>query len=134
MLRPGGVLLAAAITRFASLLDGLAHGHLDEPAFAAIVDRDLRDGQHRNPSGRPEWFTTAFFHRPEELGAEVAEAGLAPRAVLAVEGPAWLLADIEERLPDPGRREQVLAAVRRVEAEPSLLGASAHLLAVALRR
>jgi hypothetical protein len=41
---------------------------------------------------------------------------------------------VEERLADPARREQVLAAVRRVEAEPSLLGASAHLLAVALRR
>jgi SAM-dependent methyltransferase len=134
VLRPGGVLLAAAITRFASLLDGLVRGHLDDPAFAAIVDRDLRDGQHRNPTGRPEWFTTAYFHRPEELGAEVAEAGLAPPALLAVEGPAGLLADVEERLADPARREQVLAAVRRVEAEPSLLGASAHLLAVALRR
>ena len=131
---PGGVVVAAAITRFASLLDGLVRGHLDEPAFAAIVERDLRDGQHRNPTGRPEWFTTAYFHRPEELGAEVAEAGLAPRALLAVEGPAGLLADVEERLADPARREQVLAAIRRGRGGADLLGASAHLLAVALRR
>jgi ubiquinone/menaquinone biosynthesis C-methylase UbiE len=133
VLRPGGVVAAAAISRFASTCDGLLRGYLDEPGFEAIVERDLRDGQHRNPTGRPEWFTTAFFHLPGELGQEVAEAGLRLEALLAVEGPAWLLPDIRRRLADPARRETVLAAVRRVEAEPSLLGASAHLLAVASR-
>ena len=131
VLRPGGIVVAAAISRFASTLDGLLRGYLDEPGFEAIVEGDLRDGQHRNPATRPEWFTTAYFHLPEELGREVTEAGLRLEAVLAVEGPAWMLPDIEQRLADPGRRERVLAAIRRVETEPSLLGASAHLLAVA---
>jgi SAM-dependent methyltransferase len=131
VLRPGGVAVAAAISRFASTCDGLLRGYLDEPGFEAMVERVLRDGQHRNPTGRPEWFTTAYFHLPEELGQEVTEAGLRLQAVLAVEGPAWMLADIQERLADPARRERVLAAIRRVETEPSLLGASAHLLAVA---
>jgi SAM-dependent methyltransferase len=133
VLRPGGVLVAAAISRFASTLDGLLRGYLDEPGFEAIVERDLRDGQHRNPTGRPEWFTTAFLHLPEELGGEIAEAGRRPGALLAVEGPAWMLPDIEQRLADPTRRERVLAAIRRLETEPSLLGASSHLLAVAYR-
>jgi SAM-dependent methyltransferase len=133
VLRPGGVLAAAAISRFASTMDGLLRGSLEEPAFEAIVQRDLRDGQHRNPTGRPEWFTTAYFHLPEELGQEVAEAGLRLQAVLAVEGPAWMLPDIQQRLADPTRREPVLAAIRRVETEPSLLGASSHLLAIATR-
>ena len=133
VLRPGGVLAAAAISRFASTLDGLYRGHLDDPAFEAIVERDLRDGQHRNPAGRPEWFTTAYFHLPDELAQEVAEAGLRLRTVVAVEGPAWMLADIQARLADPARRERVLAAIRRVETAPSLLGASSHLLAVASR-
>ena len=131
VLRPGGIVVAAAISRFASTLDGLLRGHLDEPGFEAIVEGDLRDGQHRNPTGRPEWFTTAYFHLPEELGPEVTEAGLRLEVVLAVEGPAWMLPDIEQRLADPDPRERVLAAIRRVETEPSLLGASAHLLAVA---
>jgi SAM-dependent methyltransferase len=133
VLRPGGVLLAAAISRFASTYDGLFHGYLDEPGFEAIVERDVGEGQHRNPTGRPEWFTTAYFHLPDELGQEVTEAGLRLRAVLAVEGPGWLLPDIQERLADPARRERVLAAIRRVEGAPSLLGASSHLLAVAHR-
>ena len=133
VLRPGGVLVAAAISRFASTMDGLLRGYLDEPGFEAIVERDVRDGQHRNPTGRPEWFTTAYFHLPEELGGEVAEAGLRLGALLAVEGPAWMLPDIGQRLADPTRRERVLAAIRRLETEPSLLGASSHLLAVAYR-
>jgi SAM-dependent methyltransferase len=133
VLRPGGVVAAAAISRFASTCDGLLRGYLDDPAFAAIVAGDLRDGQHRNPTGRPEWFTTAYFHLPDELGREVAEAGLRLEALLAVEGPAWLLPDVAGRLADPARRETVLAAIRAVETEPSLLGVSAHLLAVARR-
>jgi ubiquinone/menaquinone biosynthesis C-methylase UbiE len=133
VLRPSGVLAAAAISRFASTLDGLLRGYLDEPAFETIVERDVREGQHRNPTGRPEWFTTAHFHLPEELGQEVTEAGLRLHAVFAVEGPAWMLPDIEQRLADPARRERVLAAIRRVETQPSLLGASSHLIAVAHR-
>jgi SAM-dependent methyltransferase len=127
VLRPGGVLAGAAISRFASTLDGLLRGYLDEPGFEAIVERDVREGQHRNPTGRPEWFTTAYFHLPEDLAQEVGEAGLRLHAVFAVEGPAWMLPDIERRLADPARRERLLAAIRRVETEPSLLGASAHL-------
>jgi hypothetical protein len=64
---PGGCLLAMAVCRFASLLDGLYEGWLDDPLFWPIVDQDLADGQHRNPdpAGRPEFFTTAYFHTPE---------------------------------------------------------------------
>jgi SAM-dependent methyltransferase len=131
VLRPGGVLVAAAISRFASALDGLRSGYLDDPAFAEIVERDLEDGHHRNPTNHPAYFTTAFFHRPEELRSEVEDAGLMPEHLLAVEGPAWLLADFDRHWDDPGRRERLLHVVRRLEAEPSILGTSAHIVAVA---
>jgi hypothetical protein len=70
---------------------------------------------------------------PGELAREVSEAGLHLHAVVAIEGPAWMLPDIEQRLADPARRERVRRAIRRVETEPSLLGATSHLLAVARR-
>jgi SAM-dependent methyltransferase len=133
VVREGGVVAAAAISRFASLLDGLFRGALGDPAFAAIVERDLVDGQHRNPTPRPEWFTTAFFHHPEELKGEVAAAGLGLEELVGLEGPAWLLPDLEGRWAEAGRRERILGAARAVEREPSLLGLSAHLLAVARR-
>jgi SAM-dependent methyltransferase len=134
-LKPGGVVAAAAITRFAPLLDGLARGWMLDPEFEALVARDLRDGRHVNPEPvqRPEWFTTAYFHRPEELAPELSEAGFDVRAVLAVEGPAAFRDELERWLADPERREALLRTIRRVEAEPSLLGASAHLLAAGVR-
>jgi len=129
--RPGGVIIAAAISRFASTLDGLRGGFLEDPAFATIAAGDRRDGRHRNPTGDPAYFTTAYFHRPEELAAECAAAGLAPEATLAVEGPGWLLPDLDARLADQRRRAVLLDALAALDAEPALLGVSAHLLAVA---
>ena len=67
--RRGGVIVAAAISRFASTLDGLRGGYLVDPGFAAIAAADLRDGHHRNPTRHPSYFTTAYFHRPEDLAA-----------------------------------------------------------------
>lgn len=131
--RKGGVIVAAAISRFASTLDGLRGGYLEDPAFAAVAASDRRDGRHRNPTGDPAYFTTAYFHRPEELAEECAAAGLAHEATLAIEGPAWLLPDLDARLADEGRRGVLLAALATLEGEPALLGASAHLLAVARR-
>jgi hypothetical protein len=105
---------------------------LVDPAFEEIVEWDVRTGQHRNPepAARPEWFTTAYFHRPEDLGPELEEAGFAVEAVIAVEGPAAFRPDLDAWLQQSERRDVLLRAIRRVEAEASLLGASAHLLAI----
>ncbi len=131
VLRPGGVLLAAAISRFASTFDGVRSGAIADPEFEAMVDGDLRDGVHHNPDpvGRPEWFTLAYFHRPDELREEVRAAGFGDVRVLAVEGPGSFC-DVERELDDPARREALLRAIQRVETEPALLGASAHLMAI----
>jgi ubiquinone/menaquinone biosynthesis C-methylase UbiE len=133
VVRPGGVVVAAAISRFASTIDGLLRGFLLDPEFEGIVERDVREGQHRNPTERPEWFTTAYFHLPEELRGEVKEAGFAVEALVGIEGPAWAVPDLDAWLEAPRRRVKLLAAIGRVEAEPSLVGASAHLLVVGRR-
>jgi SAM-dependent methyltransferase len=130
VVRPGGVVLAAAISRFASTIDGLFNGFLADEEFEAIVERDLRDGQHRNPDERPGWFTTAYFHRPAELREEAEEAGLLVDGLFGIEGPAWTMPDLGAWLEDPARRATLFAALRRMETEPDLLGASAHLLLV----
>jgi SAM-dependent methyltransferase len=131
--KPGGVLAAAGISRFASTIDGLFRGYLADPAFERIVEQDLRDGRHANPERRPEWFTTAYLHLPGELRDEVAEAGFGVEALVAVEGPAAFLPDVDDWLDDPARRDALLRSVRRVEAHPSLLGASPHILVIATR-
>src|SRR5262245_43090928 len=131
--RQGGVVIAAAISRFASTLDGRRGGYLEDPVFATVAADDLRHGRHRNPTGDPAYFTTAYFHRPEDLAAECAVAGLAHEATLAVEGAAWLLPDLDVRLADERRRAALLGALASLETEPTLLGVSAHLLTVTRR-
>ncbi len=133
VLRAGGLVLAAGITRFASVLDGLRQGLLDDPEFLRIVQRDVRDGQHRNPANRAGYFTTAYFHRPDELRDEAEAAGLRHVATLAIEGPGWLLQDFDDHWREEARRIRLLNAIRWVEDEPSLMGVSAHVLVVALK-
>jgi SAM-dependent methyltransferase len=133
VLKPGGLVFAAGISRFASLLEGLRGPLFDHDAFARIVERDLTDGQHRNDTGIADFFTTAFFHQPGELGVEVHEAGFTIAGVFAVEGPGAFVPDFAGRWADAKARRRLLDLVRRVEREPALLGASPHLLAVGQR-
>lgn len=86
VLRAGGRLFGAAISRFASLLDGIQRDLIADPAFVEIVKRDLRDDRHTT-TGDPRYFTDGQFHLPDELRAEVAEAGFTVDALIAIEGP-----------------------------------------------
>ena len=133
VLKPGGLLVAKAINRFASLLDGLIKSYIDDPNFIPIVRRDLEEGQHRGQSDAPKYFTTAFFHRPEELEAEVLEVGFDDLGLYAVQGPGLIAADLEGRMSDPAKRAQLLDLIRAVEQEPTLLGVSTHLVVVATK-
>jgi ubiquinone/menaquinone biosynthesis C-methylase UbiE len=133
VVRPGGWVFTAGINRFASLFDGLRSEFLFDPQFRRLVENDLRDGQHRNPTDHPDWFTTAYFHHPDELAAEARDAGLDVEALLGVEGMAGWLNGLEARWADDQSREVILSAVRAVESEPALLGLSAHLLLVGSR-
>ena len=130
VVRPGGIVAVAAISRFASILDGMVNGYLSDPTFRGIVDEDLRAGIHRNPTGNAEYFTTAYFHRPDELTAEVVDAGLVVDALYGIEGPGWLRSELWD---EAGGREAILRVARAVESEPTMIGVSAHLLAVAHR-
>jgi SAM-dependent methyltransferase len=131
VLRPGGWLFAAAISRWASLLVAMSLGLFKDESFAASVERDVREGQHRNSTDHLTYFTTAYFHRPDELRGEIADAGFQLQGLYGLEGPGGLLADVDERVEDPERREDLLHGARLLEAEPSVIGVSDHLLAVA---
>jgi ubiquinone/menaquinone biosynthesis C-methylase UbiE len=130
VLAPSGVAVVAAISRYASALDGLARNRGTDPAFVRIRDRDLQDGQHRNDTDRPDYFTTAYFHRPEDLRRELEEAGFDDVAVFGVEGPGWMVADFDTRWADHAQRADIIAVARALESEPAIRGASAHLLGI----
>jgi hypothetical protein len=133
VLAASGLLVVAAISRYASALDGLTRQLAVDPAFVRIRDQDLRDGQHRNETNHPDYFTTAYFHRPEDLRAELEAAGFKDVGVFGVEGPGWIVSDFERRWADRELRADIMNVARALESEPSILGASAHLLAVGRR-
>lgn len=130
ILKRDGVLFGAAISRFASLLDGLSTGNFRDAQFREIVAADLASGQHRNPTNNPFYFTTAYFHRPEDLAAEFREAGFGEVQILAVEGPAWCTTFFGEAWDNPAQRKDLMKFLSVIEREPSILGASAHMIAV----
>jgi ubiquinone/menaquinone biosynthesis C-methylase UbiE len=129
-LKRGGLLFAAMISRFASAFDGLARGFVKDPRFFRIVQQDLKSGQHRNPTNNPLYFTTAFFHHPDELKSEMRDAGFAAPTLYGLEGPGWLVRDFERVWNDPKLRARLLEIIRSMESEPTLLGQSGHILAV----
>lgn len=130
VLRPGGVLLAASINRFASMIAALLEGLIDDQNFSPIYEKDMRDGQHRNPTGDPSYFTTSYFHYPHELRDEVTEAGFKFEALLAIEGPVRITKDFAENWQRPETQERILKLVRQVETEPTLWGVSTHIMAI----
>ena len=131
VLKPGGILFAAAISRYASLMDGLRSGAFKDEQFRQIIKADLSSGRHRNPTNSPEYFTTAYFHRPEELYSEIEEAGFQETRLLGIEGPAWGAAHFGSAFSDPAQRKTLLEMLSITEDEPSIAGASAHFLAIA---
>jgi SAM-dependent methyltransferase len=127
VLRTGGTLMAVAISRFASALDGIARGFIRDPRFVQIVEQDLRTGQHRNETENFCYFTTAYFHHPEEFKMELMEGGFPSPNLCAIEGPIWNM----QEFTSAEQRGQLMATVRAMEREATLIGASAHIMGIA---
>lgn len=134
VVRAGGVVVGATISRFASLFDGFVKGYFTDARFRPMVERTLAEGVHRNIGDTQRWFTSAYFHHPDELAGEATEAGLVVRRRVSVEGPLGMTgARLAEILASPDLTGLLLEMMRSVEDEPSLLGASGHVLTIAVR-
>jgi ubiquinone/menaquinone biosynthesis C-methylase UbiE len=125
VVRPGGVLLAAAIGRFMAVLDWAQSGGLTADVAAKLAPV-LSTGVHDPTLG----FTDAYFHTAAQLQREVAEAGFADVRVLGIEGPAWTIVDAPGD--DAGARfDSALRCAQLTENFPEIVDASGHLMALA---
>lgn len=126
VLRPGGLLAAAGISRYLSLLETGAAGTLTadrvEPV-RAVIETGAYDGH--------VGFVPTHWHTATELHAEVTAAGFAGTAVFGVEGPAWPALDTAGLDRFGSLAAAALRAARIAERDPHLVDVSAHLLAVA---
>lgn len=133
VVRPGGPVFAAVISRWAARMDGILRSRLDQkvPGVDAMVTAVERSGRLL-----PLWPGSfcGFTHRPGQLRSELAGAGLDVIDLVCVEGPAFLLDDLSERLDDDEARRVVLETCRALERVPELLGIGPHLLATGRRQ
>ena len=130
VLRPGGMLLAEVICRHAWLLDATERELLDEPGIFETFAHNIETGKSQSDELVRDGVFWGYFHRVDELGTELEEAGFSVTTVVAVEGFGSLLGDLERRMRDPAALLRVLALC---ESEPSMLGCSAHAIGVASR-
>jgi SAM-dependent methyltransferase len=121
--RPGGTVVAAAITRLAALVGG-GYELFGPPAWQAVLERGEAPADIAFPA--------AHFHDAAELAAEAAEAGLSDVVVHGVEGPAG---GALERVPldAPEAPELIAAAGTLARALSTVRGVqdmSQHILAI----
>lgn len=136
LLRPGGVLCVAAITRYATLLwattvFGAANRLLEEDAFMQMVDTELRTGEHVRPADSAyRGIGRSHFHAPDELKGELSDAGFKDIKLHGVVGCGWLAPNLDALWQDDKARAAIMRAVRLLDGETDVIGLSTHLLAI----
>ncbi|MGK5534127.1 hypothetical protein [Streptomyces sp. URMC 129] len=131
VLRPGGLLAAVGISRYASLFEptALTHLHVEsvERSIIGILKSRVYDGRT---------FSAACFHSADELRDEIEHAGFQETQVFGVEGRTRAMLKATERYTgdsviDTPLFRSALTAARMAETYPELLAASSHFLAIA---
>lgn len=132
VVKPGGPVFVAAISRWAPRLHGEIALRLGEryPAIREQVDQVERTGT-LTPLF-PGSFS-GYCHRPLQLRAELRSAGLDVVDLVSLEGIAFALADLDERTSNPRAHAALMDAARALERVPELLGIGPHLVATGRR-
>ncbi|MBH1937790.1 methyltransferase domain-containing protein [Streptomyces sp. AV19] len=136
VVRPGGPMAVAAISRWALLLDYGTVSSLTGPGVRDRLGARLRTGYIPEPDHDPTGlFTAAYFHTSTELRAEVADAGLPLAAMYGIEGPSWSLIKSIERhtgqsVAGTALFDAAVEAARLSDACSGQIDMSAHMLAV----
>ncbi|GAA1677087.1 hypothetical protein GCM10009765_28010 [Fodinicola feengrottensis] len=124
VVRPGGLVAAAAVSRHAPGLDLASRGLLDE-ALTQVAGQVLATG--RGSVVHDNFMDLAYLHSPEDLTDEMLAGGCADVLTYGLEGPAWTAADVSGT---PEVQECALRLARLLELDPRIRAASAHLLAI----
>jgi ubiquinone/menaquinone biosynthesis C-methylase UbiE len=132
--RPGGAVMCAVITRLAAVIDGFFKDRIGDPGFVEIMLADMRDGKHLNPNRVEGYFTTAYFHRPDEMKTELETSGWQFEKSISIESFGGLIPGVEEKLSRPEYRELLLDAIREIETDQTISGIGAHLMGIGRKR
>lgn len=124
VLKPGGLLFAVGISRFASLMDAMHKGTLY--SRLKVIENDFATGAHRKSHGD----FSAYLYLPKDLKEEVEKSGFENVVLQAIEGPVWEKGVIDALLQDQESWEKLLDLLEIIAAEETIIGASAHIMAI----
>lgn len=129
ILKPGGMLFAAAITRYSMLIVG-DRKKFHDPEAATLMQDIIKTGKNNNPALPHKFFASAYYHNPEELEQEVVAAGFKDVQMLSVEGLSWAFPSLPRVVQDRQALDTLLQLLEMTEKNGSTLGASGHLMAI----
>ena len=133
VLKPGGQFFCTIITKFASLLDGLDNDHIRDPEFRKIIKGDLINSCHNNPTGKPEYFTTAYFQHPDELKTELQESRFMDIQLVGIESLLWVSKDLNSLIHDKKAWAASLEFIKTIESDKSIIGISPHIMGIGVK-
>ncbi len=124
-LKQGGILFVAAISRFQSFIDNMHKGVIYSKT--ELVKQDFLTGLHLSENSK----MFLYFHHPQELKEELKESGFTDVSLIGIEGPVWHHDLVQNLQNDRKKWEQLLDLLELIEKEETIIGASAHIMAIA---
>ena len=138
VLKEGGILIAAGISKFSSATWALSvYGNgvdfIDDDIYMDMLRREIVKGEHVRPKEYPYVISNAYFHTIDGLRDEITAAGFTVKESAAVEGCSWITPDIAEKWKDENRRNRLLEIIRLTEHEETMMGISPHFIVCAVK-
>lgn len=139
VLKKGGFLFCAGITRYGSMLwslsvYGLKNKVLDEDEFLNMVKEEIKEGNHIRPDKYPDFIARSYFHLPKEFESEIKSAGFSIEKTFAVEGPTWIIPTLDEVWDNEESKKTILDVARMVEKDESIMAMSPHFLTISIKK
>ena len=135
VLKKGGLIIAAGISRFSSATWALSkygreNNFIDDDIYMNMIMQEMGTGEHRRPEEYPFFIADAYFHTTDEMKKELCETGFRIVNYHAVEGSVWITPALEEKWMAPESRKRMLDIIRATEHEESMMGMSPHFLMI----
>lgn len=135
VLKKGGLLIAAGISKFSSTTWALSvYGNgcdfIDDDIYMNMLKIELAKGEHNRPKEYPFIIANAYFHTIDSLRNEVRKSGFGIVDNHAVEGCIWITPKLSEKWQDTCSRQRLLDIIHATEHEETLMGLSPHFLVV----
>jgi ubiquinone/menaquinone biosynthesis C-methylase UbiE len=120
VLKPGGILLAFTITRYAGINYSIPNGLIFDNVYYSVMKKEVETGVCNNNPQKIKTFTNAFFHLPKDIEDEINEANLTYEKTVGIIGTSWLVPDLNNSWGDVEKRNRILEIARLLEDEPVL--------------